>query len=83
MSIHHSVDEEEEVGKEQEVELKFVTLEHDEGAEPICNFRALVVRCCHGNRRGYMLLFVYGFIMFTTGKTHQSVYKSYKLMTIC
>lgn len=59
------------MSKHQEVEPKFVTLEHDEGEGPICDIRALMLRRCHGSRRGYMLLCVCGVIMFTAGKnTH-------------
>lgn len=70
------------MGKHPEVELKFVTLEHDEVEGPICNIRALKLRCCHGNRRGYMLLCVYGVIIFTAGKKNLLLSISDKLMII-
>ncbi|KAM4536229.1 transferrin receptor protein 2 [Odontesthes bonariensis] len=44
-------DEDEEVGGRQGVELRFVTLEEEE-AGPMCDIRALVLRHCHGYRRG-------------------------------
>ncbi|XP_072232204.1 transferrin receptor protein 2 isoform X2 [Leuresthes tenuis] len=45
-------DEEEEVGGRQGVELRFVTLEEEQEAGPMCDIRALVLRYCHGYRRG-------------------------------
>uniref|UniRef100_A0A3Q3AG98 Transferrin receptor 2 n=1 Tax=Kryptolebias marmoratus TaxID=37003 RepID=A0A3Q3AG98_KRYMA len=65
VSIQRSSDEEEEVGEDQEAELKFVTLEHEEVTGPICDFSSLVGRCCHGNLKGYMLLCVCGVVVFT------------------
>ncbi|XP_041840704.1 transferrin receptor protein 2 isoform X2 [Melanotaenia boesemani] len=58
VSLHRSVDisdEEEEVGGSQMEELRFVPLEDDGEAGPMCDIRALVGRYHHGYRRGCML----------------------------
>ncbi|KAF7214610.1 transferrin receptor protein 2 [Nothobranchius furzeri] len=64
VSIHRVSDEEEEVCGAQDVELKFVTLENEEGEEPICNLNTLGKSYCHSNRKGCMLLSICGVVIF-------------------
>jgi len=81
VSPHRSAevsDEEEEVGGRRGVELRFVTLEEEEEGEeagPMSDIRALVLRYCHGYRRGCGLC-VCAVVIVTAGKRthiHQSI----------